>query len=104
MSRFLLICSAILMLALVVTVPAVAETPDAQAEPAVTEDVPVNLDLAEEPLMTPAEPAEVPDVFDPEGFKRVNKFRLCDEREAQAHCPPGCDCFFVSNSYRCFCF
>lgn len=90
--------SILVLLALAASTAALAHAAD--AEPATETEIVLPL---EEPLMTPAEDPEVPDLFDPGREPWEEKIRECEPDEAEQHCQPGCTCIYTIPKIYCFC-
>lgn len=57
----------------------------------------------EEPLVTPAEDAEIPELTELRQETREEKIRACEPSEAEHYCGPGCDCVITATNVYCFC-
>jgi hypothetical protein len=89
--------SSLVLLALAASTVAPGYTADLDQATETQADLPVD-----EPLMTPVEDPEIPDLVDP-GRDWEEKIRACEPWEAQQYCGPGCDCVITVHNVYCFC-
>lgn len=93
---------ALAALAALAAVPGFAADLDPVTETEVDLSVEELLLPVEEPLMTPVEDSEIPQLLDL-GPAWEEKIRECDEWEAEQYCGPGCDCVITAVNVYCFC-
>lgn len=101
MKRFWILGIAALALTLMGVAPALAaEAPAAEVAPKA--EAVLDLNLAEEPNMTPAEKPEAPDLLGLVEGQRIERLRICD-LDQPPPCPPGCFCIEIAGQIQCHC-